>query len=57
MAVSHPDRETAMRYVTEVSLFGAAFIAAYAYGNSLVKALGVAKLGESVRAWWNRTIG
>jgi len=49
-----------MRYVTEVSLFGAAFIAAYTYGNSVVKALGVkalgvAKLGESVRAWWNRT--
>jgi hypothetical protein len=46
-----------MRYVTEVSLFVAAFIAAYAYGNSIVKALGVARLGESVRAWWNRTTG
>jgi hypothetical protein len=46
-----------MRYVTEVSLFGAAFIAAYSYGHSLVKVLGVAKLGASVRAWWNRTTG
>ena len=46
-----------MRYVTEISLFGAAFIAAYAYGDSVVKMLGVAKLGESVRAWWNRTTG
>lgn len=39
-----------MRYVTEVSLFGAAFIAAYTYGSSIVKVL-----GASVRAWWNRT--
>ena len=43
-----------MRYVTEASLFGAAFIAAYTYGNSVMKVLGVAKLGESLRIWWNR---
>ena len=44
-----------MRFVTEVSLFVAAFIAAYTYGDGIVKALGVAKFGQSVRAWWNRT--
>jgi hypothetical protein len=44
-----------MRYVTEVSLFGAAFIAAYTYGSSVMKVLGIAKLGESLRGWWNRT--
>jgi hypothetical protein len=44
-----------MRYVTEASLFGAAFIAAYTYGGSVMKVLGIAKLGASLRGWWNRT--
>jgi hypothetical protein len=44
-----------MRFVTEVSLFGAAFIAGYTYGGSVMKVLGIVKLGASLRGWWNRT--